>query len=122
MCCLRRHIQKNKGRLRSLEEELNSLHRSIQQTCGSRRQGITLLRRKIEVQNDKVLSARQRFFAARKARAALLCYTCAGAPVGKPLCAGQVPGSGDVTSLSMHRCLQPAQSNSLWNSPVTATK
>ena len=69
MCCLRRHIQKNKGRLCSLEEELNSLHRSIQQTCGSRRQGITLLRRKIEVQNDKVLGARQRFFAARKARA-----------------------------------------------------
>lgn len=65
-----RCIFRSKGRLLSVEEELNSLHRSIQQTCGSRRQGITLLRRKIETQNDKVLTARQRYFAARKARQA----------------------------------------------------
>ena len=68
-----RCIFKSKGRLLSVEEELNSLHRSIQQTCGSRRQGITLLRRKIETQNDKVLGARQRYFAARKAGAPHLC-------------------------------------------------
>lgn len=67
-----RCILKNKGHLRSVEEELNTLHRSIQQTCGSRRQGITLLRTKIEAQNDKVLSARQRFFVARKVRGAKL--------------------------------------------------
>lgn len=99
-----RCILKNKGRLRSVEEELNTLHRSIQQTCGSRRQGITLLRTKIEAQNDKVLSARQRFFVARKVRGAKLL----GQNIEDSLCSSTrsavssvvyaPPGIGEVTN------------------------
>ncbi|KAK9833417.1 hypothetical protein WJX81_003334 [Elliptochloris bilobata] len=46
-------------------DRLAVLNRS-ERLAEEKERGITLLRRKIEVQNDKVLGARQRFFAARK--------------------------------------------------------
>jgi hypothetical protein len=60
-------IAKNYLRIKDVEKELAGLQFQLKLTNGPKRSALELMRRKIEMQNEKVVAARQRFLAARKA-------------------------------------------------------
>ncbi len=66
-----------------MEKELADLQLQLRLAAGPKRQALDLLRGKIEVQNDKLVSVRARHVMARKVR---------------PLCRGAVVGSAHAQS------------------------
>ena len=57
----------NYNRIRDVERDLSQLQLQLRLTAGPKRQGLELLRRKIEEQNERVVSVRRRHDAAKQA-------------------------------------------------------
>lgn len=81
---MRRCIQNNYSRIKDVERELSGLQMQLKLSTGPKKSALMMLRKKIEVQNDRVLAARAAQKAAKKASpqdlyiCILLCIPCAG--------------------------------------------
>ena len=65
---MRRCIQNNYSRIKDVERELSGLQMQLKLSTGPKKSALMMLRKKIEVQNDRVLAARAAQKAAKKAR------------------------------------------------------
>ena len=62
----RRCIQNNYSRIKDVERELSGLQMQLKLSTGPKRSALMMLRKKIELQNERVLAARERQKAAKK--------------------------------------------------------
>ena len=69
---MRRCIQNNYSRIKDVERELSGLQMQLKLSTGPKKSALMMLRKKIEVQNDRVLAARAAQKAAKKARQQML--------------------------------------------------
>ena len=67
-----RCIQNNYSRIKDVERELSGLQMQLKLSTGPKKSALMMLRKKIEVQNDRVLAARAAQKAAKKARQQML--------------------------------------------------
>lgn len=63
---LKEIIYKNYCRIKGVEKELSSLQLQLKLTAGPKKHALELLRKKIEIQNEKVVAVRQRHSAAKQ--------------------------------------------------------
>ncbi|CAL5225456.1 g8276 [Coccomyxa viridis] len=63
---LRECIQNNYSRIKDVERELSGLQMQLKLSTGPKRSALMMLRKKIELQNERVLAARERQKAAKK--------------------------------------------------------
>ncbi len=61
-----RCIQNNYSRIKDVERELSGLQMQLKLSTGPKRSALMMLRKKIELQNERVLAARERQKAAKK--------------------------------------------------------
>jgi BMFP domain-containing protein YqiC len=70
---LRHLVMQNYSRIRDVERELAQLQLQVKLTSGPKKQALELMRKKIEVQNEKVVSIRQRHGIAKQVGAIRPC-------------------------------------------------
>ena len=63
---MRRCIQNNYSRIKDVERELSGLQMQLKLSTGPKKSALMMLRKKIELQNERVLAARERQKAAKK--------------------------------------------------------
>lgn len=61
-----RCIQNNYSRIKDVERELSGLQMQLKLSTGPKKSALMMLRKKIELQNERVLAARERQKAAKK--------------------------------------------------------
>ena len=64
--CITRCIANNYTRIKDVERELSGLQMQLKLSTGPKKSALMMIRKKIEVQNERVLAARDRQRAARK--------------------------------------------------------
>ena len=72
-----RCIQNNYSRIKDVERELSGLQMQLKLSTGPKRSALMMLRKKIELQNERVLAARERQKAAKKVCSLHACFTSA---------------------------------------------
>ncbi len=73
-----RCIQNNYSRIKDVERELSGLQMQLKLSTGPKRSALMMLRKKIELQNERVLAARERQKTAKKVCTSPLPYTTFG--------------------------------------------
>ena len=69
-----RCIQNNYSRIKDVERELSGLQMQLKLSTGPKRSALMMLRKKIELQNERVLAARERQKAAKKVCSLRACF------------------------------------------------
>lgn len=63
-----RLVISNYSRIREVERELSQLQLQVKLTAGPKKQAMEMLRKKIETQNEVVVTVRQRYITAKQVR------------------------------------------------------
>lgn len=75
---LRRCIANNYTRIKDVERELSGLQMQLKLSTGPKKSALMMMRKKIELQNDRVLHARDRQRAAKKVHTLPMLCACWG--------------------------------------------